>query len=219
MIFAGASFAVAEPADAATELGTLVQSFYDQTKAFEADFKQKQYTRVYKKTTKAKGKVIFAKPGKMRWDYSDPAGQVLVADGDKLSLYEPPDEGEKAGQLIERSIDQGQLPGVFGFLMGTGKIVEDFKLRILPQKKGVPASVKVLELIPKTPSPHFDKLYFYARVIEKSGKKAAVVRRVLIVDAQGNRNQFDMSNMKFLKKVDAKRFKFVAPKGTHKVSS
>ena len=44
----------------------LVQTFYDQTKTLQADFKQTRYTRLYDRYDRAEGKVVFKKPGKMR---------------------------------------------------------------------------------------------------------------------------------------------------------
>ena len=204
---------------AAQQLVALVQAFYDQTSALEASFVQKQYTRVYDKTSKAKGKVIFAKPGKMRWDYADPKGQVLSAHDSKLYFYEPPDEGEKYGQLIERDIDDAQLPSVFGFLMGNGKLKDDFRARMVKTKRKLPKGVSIVELRPKKSSPHYKKLYFYVRLIKKGDARAALVRRILIIDTQGNRNQFDLRKLKFPKKIADKKFEFVPPKGTPRVTN
>ena len=41
----------------------------------------------------------------MRWDYGQPNGQVFVSNGKKLLIYQPPEEGEKHGQLIERALE------------------------------------------------------------------------------------------------------------------
>ena len=106
----GAAAEARETLDASGVL-RLVQRFYDQTKTLQADFKQTRYTRHYDRYDRAKGKVIFKKPGKMRWDYDQPNGQVFVTQGDKLLIYQPPEAGEKSGQLIERALGEDQLPG------------------------------------------------------------------------------------------------------------
>ena len=58
---------------------TLVQTFYDQTQTLQATFQQTRYTRLYDRYDRASGTVVFKKPGKMRWDYEKPNGQVFVS--------------------------------------------------------------------------------------------------------------------------------------------
>ena len=70
----------------AEEVTRLVQAFYDQTRVFEAEFEQTQYTRIYDRTEQARGKVVFKKPGKMRFDYAGKNAQVFVSDGKELKI-------------------------------------------------------------------------------------------------------------------------------------
>ncbi len=201
----------------AAGVASLVQSFYDRTTTFEADFHQTQYTKLYDRTERARGRVVFKKPGRMRWDYAAPNGQVFVSDGRRLSIYQPPDEGEQNGQLIERALDQDQLPQAFAFLTGTGRLDRDFHLRLLdPRRQGFRDGY-VLELRPRTPSPHYEKVLFFIQIVEQRGRRAGVVKRVLIVDAAGNRNRFDFRNLQFNTDVDDRRFRFSAPRGTRRV--
>jgi outer membrane lipoprotein-sorting protein len=90
-----------KPLDPAVVLG-LVQSFYDQTKTLQAEFEQTRYTQLYDRYDRATGKVVFKKPGMMRWDYAQPNGQVFVSNGKKLLIYQPPEEGEKRRQSRKR---------------------------------------------------------------------------------------------------------------------
>ncbi|MFO0694883.1 MAG: outer membrane lipoprotein carrier protein LolA [Polyangiales bacterium] len=204
------------PLDAAAVVG-LVQSFYDQTTTFEAEFHQTQFTKIYNRTERANGRVVFKKPGMMRFDYAQPNGQVFVCDGRTLQIYQPPDEGESAGQLIERPVQSDQLPAAFGFLMGTGRLDRDFTVRLLdPQREGFPGGY-VLELRPRQASPHYDRLLFFVQVVTEQGRRAGVLRRVLIVDAAGNRNRFDFQRPQFNRQVPASRFRYTPPRGTRRV--
>src|SRR4051812_33533684 len=81
VLFAGessAQTAAAPSLDAPAVVG-LVQAFYDQTTTFEADFHQTQFTKIYNRTERARGRVVFKKPGMMRFDYAAPNGQVFVS--------------------------------------------------------------------------------------------------------------------------------------------
>lgn len=209
------AYAQSTKGDASTVVA-LVQQFYDQTKTLQAEFDQTRYTRIYDRTDRAAGKVAFKKPGKMRWDYAQPNGQVFVADNKSVTIYQPPQEGEKHGQLIERSIDEDQLPAAFSFLTGVGRLDEDFTFRLLELPEGR-SDGYALQLLPRKPTPHYEQIVFYVRVVESKGKRAGVVERVLIIDSTGNRNRFDFKNMKFNRPVDDKRFSYKAPKGTVRI--
>lgn len=203
----------------AEEVAAIVQGFYDRTQTFQADFRQSQYTRIYDRTTRARGRVVFKKPGKMRFDYAEPNGQVFVSDGERLLVYQPPDEGEAHGQLIERPLEEDQLPSVFGFLTGTGRLEEDFTFRLLePSSRDARGyDGKVLELRPRTPTPHYDRVLFYVQIVGEGTRRSGLVRRVLIVDSQGNRNRFDFRNPRFNRNVADSRFEYTPPAGTPRV--
>lgn len=196
----------------------LVQNFYEQTKSLQANFKQTRYTRLYDRYDRAEGKVVFKKPGKMRWDYGKPNGQVFVTRRDKLLIYQPPEAGEKQGQLIERALGDDQLPAAFSFLTGGGNLEKDFDVRLLEHDNANFQGGYVLQLVPRKPNPNYEQLVFYVRALKSGTKQAAVVQRVLIIDAEGNRNRFDFSNIRFNRDVPDRRFEFRVPKGTQKIN-
>jgi outer membrane lipoprotein carrier protein len=212
----GARADQAETLDAAGVV-RLVQAFYDQTKTLQADFQQTRYTRLYDRYDRARGQVVFKKPGKMRWDYEQPNGQVFVTRGDELLIYQPPEEGEKGGQLIERALNDDQLPAAFSFLTGGGDLEQDFDVRLLEHDNEKFKDGYVLQLIPRKPNPNYEQLVFYVKALRTGEKQAGIVQRVLIIDSAGNRNRFDFTKIKFNRDVPDKRFIFRPPKGTHTI--
>lgn len=216
-----ASKTPAGPSDtSATDLKTAqsvvyaVQAFYDQTKTVEAEFYQTYFNRIYDKYDHSKGSVKFAKPGRMRWDYAAPNGKVIVSDGKRLVIYEPGEENEP-GQVFERAISDSELPQALAFLTGTGKLADDFTFRLLDAAaQGFPTGY-VLELLPKKPSPHYDRILFY---VDRDEKRTGLVHRVLIVDSAGNRNRIDFKTPKFNRALDAKTFAWQPPKNARKVN-
>jgi outer membrane lipoprotein carrier protein len=201
------------PVDRAQEVALAVQAFYDQTREVGARFQQTYVHKLYKRTDRSTGRVVFKKPGMMRWDYETPAGKVIVSNGKQISIYEPGESGE-SGQLLEQPIGQAQLPQALAFLMGTGRLQDDFTFRLLDAQREGFASGDVLELRPKQPTPHFDRLLFY---VEQKAEVRGLVRRLLIVDASGNRNRFDFSAFKFNAGTPASSFELKVPKGTRRV--
>jgi len=190
-----------------------VQAFYDQTRDVSATFHQTYVNKLYKRTDRSAGRVVFKKPGMMRWDYDKPSGKVIASSGKALTVFEPGEDGEP-GQVIEQTIAQAQLPQALAFLMGTGKLEDDFTFRLLDGSAEGFTTGDVLELRPKAPTPHFDRILFY---VERAQAVRGLVRRMLIVDSSGNRNRFDFTGLKFNSSVDASAFKFTPPKGTRRV--
>jgi outer membrane lipoprotein carrier protein len=206
----GAAVATRTPLSVATA----VQSFYDQTKSVEAEFFQTYYNRVYDKYDRSQGAVKFQKPGRMRWDYGAPNGKVIVTDGKRLVMYEP-GEGSEPGQVFERAISDSELPQALAFLTGSGKLADDFTFRLLDAAaQGFPTGY-VLELLPKKPSPHYERILFY---VDGDAKRTGLVHRVLIVDSAGNRNRIDFKAPKFNRNFDAKTFAWQAPKNARKIN-
>jgi outer membrane lipoprotein carrier protein len=201
------------PSDGRT-VAAAVQAFYEQTKDVSASFYQTYVNRLYQRTDRSSGKVVFKKPGKMRWDYDKPNGKVIVSNGSKLLVFEPGEQQGDKGQVVEQQIGQAQLPQAMAFLMGTGRLEDDFTFRLLDaQREGYPTG-DVLELRPKQPTPHYERLLFY---VERTPALRGLVRRLLIIDANGNRNRFDFRGLKFNTSVGEPVFNWLPPEGTRRV--
>jgi outer membrane lipoprotein carrier protein len=197
----------------ARAVAAAVQTFYDQTKDVSASFFQTFVNKLYKRTDRSKGQVVFKKPGMMRWEYAEPNGKMIVSNGKKLLVYEPGEEGEK-GQVLAQEIGEAQLPQALAFLMGTGKLADSFTFRLLDAKREGYAGGDVLELRPIKPTPHYDRILFY---VERAPALRGLVRRLLIIDGAGNRNRFDFSTLKFNTGVPAKHFDWQPPKDARRV--
>jgi outer membrane lipoprotein carrier protein len=201
VMFAGRPSAAAGPT--AEEIGKRVQAFYDSTKTFKAQFTQTYTIKVQNVKKVSTGKVTFEKPGKMNWAYDAPNGNRVVSDGTTIRVYEKENE-----QVYETAVKKSQYPAALSFLMGQGQLTKDFTLRLLD-----PASMKfeggyVLEGTPKDGTPAYQKMLLYV------DGQTSQVRRVLILDAQGNRNRFDFNAPVVNQAVQKGEFEFTAPPGT-----
>jgi len=198
----GAALAESTPLTA-DSIALRVQAFYDQTKTFQADFKQEYFIKLHDQRRTSQGKVAFEKPGRMSWKYDQPNGNRVVSDGRVLKVYESENQ-----QMFEQPVDKSQYPAALAFLMGEGELRRSFSLRLLD-----PTTVKfeggwVLEGTPKDPTPSYQKVLLYIDAA------TAQVRRVLILDAQGNRNRFDFENPLVNTRVPTNEFSFSPPEGT-----
>jgi outer membrane lipoprotein carrier protein len=207
--------APAADSDAAARVALAsVQTFYEQTKDVSADFHQTYVNKLYDRTDRSTGHVVFKKPGKMRWDYAKPNGKVIAASSGKLVVYEPGDEPTDKGQVLQQNFTQAQLPQAMSFLLGTGKLADDFDAKLLDAAREGFANGQVLELRPKQANPHFDRLLFY---VESAAAVRGLVRRMVIIESSGNRNRFDFSALKFNSGVSDGTFNWTPPADARKV--
>jgi outer membrane lipoprotein carrier protein len=180
-----------------------VQAFYDGTTSFASTFTQEFRVKSHNLTKESKGKVVFAKPGKMAWDYETPAGNRVVSDGNVLRVYEAANK-----QMFEQAVDKSQYPAALSFLTGGGKLSSSFTFIMYPGAAMSFPGGNVLIGTPKQANAAYTKVLFYV------DSSTSHVRRVLIVDAQGNKNRFDFVEPKVNIPVDDGTFKLVPPPGT-----
>jgi outer membrane lipoprotein carrier protein len=191
-------------ADKTAAVVAKVQAFYDKTTSFQSEFKQDFFVKAHSVRKASAGKVTFAKPGKMDWDYSNPAGNRVVSDGVVLKVYEAQNK-----QMFEQNVDKSQYPAALSFLVGgQGSLTSNFNFEMFAGADMSFPDGDVLVGTPKQATPAFTKVLFYV------DSATSQVRRVLIVDGQGNRNRFDFENPKVNVAVPANQFSFTPPAGT-----
>lgn len=186
----------------ADEIADRVQSFYDKTTTFKAGFKQRYFVPMYDKAKDSAGSVIFEKPGKMSWRYTN-NGNRVVSDGKLIKIYEKENK-----QMYEQPLDKSQYPAALSFLTGQGKLKQNFKFKREDSKQMKFESGYVLSGLPLTPTPAYERVLFFVDA------QTYQVRRVLIIDAQGNRNRFDFVTAEVNKKAPQGEFAFTPPPGT-----
>lgn len=186
----------------AQDIAQRVQDFYDNTKTFRADFKQTYVIRAGGIEKKSFGEVVFAKPGKMSWRYKN-NGNRVIADGHIIRVYE-----EENKQMFESDMGKSAYPAALSFLVGEGKLQQSFTLKKLDAKQMKFEGGFVIEAKPKEATPAYKAMILYVDAA------SAQVRRVLLVDAQGNRNRFDFANPAVNTKIEQTEFTFTPPPGT-----
>jgi outer membrane lipoprotein carrier protein len=197
----------AEPAKAApaTDVASIVdhvQGFYDKTTVFKADFRQLYTVKAYNKTKQSEGQVVFKKPGKMSWRYTT-NGNRVVSDGKLVKVFEADNK-----QMYEQQMENSQYPAALSFLVGGARLKQSFKLRKLDAKKFKFSGGYVLEGVPKDPTPAYQRILLYV------DSQTSQVRRVILLDAQGNRNQFTFDSPVVNVPVEDGEFVFAPPPGT-----
>ena len=191
------------PSPNADKVVASVQSFYDKSNTFKSDFEQKFWVKAFNTEKSSRGHVTFSKPGKMEWVYSEPRDNRVVSDGSIIRVYDADNK-----QMYEQPVDTLQYLAAVSFLTGTGKLTDTFNFQLFPGTQMKFPGGDVLVGTPKTPAPAYSKVLFYV----DSG--TSQVRRVMIIDGQGNRNRFDFEAPKVNLPVAPELFKYTPPAGT-----
>lgn len=195
--------ASAKTAADSDQIAARVQGFYDSTRTYQARFEQVYHIEAYNRKKRSTGHVTFERPGRMSWKYDEPNGNRVVSDGKLLKVY----ERDKA-QVVEQPLGASQYPAVLSFLVGKGDLRQMFNLRRLDENRMKFEGGYVLEGTPKQPTSAYEKVIMYIDA------ETAQVRRMLVIDAQRNRNMFTFSNPAVNVSLPANTFAFTPPAGT-----
>ncbi len=207
---AGAAVAP-KPAEARLNLPTVIarmQSRYDLAKDFQARFTQSYSRAVMGRVTVSSGQVTFKKPGRMRWDYLQPEPRMFLSTGQFLWLYEPAEK-----QAFKQDLKSSQLPAALAFLMGRGKITDEFEVTASSDTRyGRPEDYR-LALRPKQPQSTYKSILFVV-----DGREFTV-RESVLVDQQNNVNHFVFTDLKINAKVPDALFRWTPPAGVRVIDT
>jgi outer membrane lipoprotein carrier protein len=172
-----------------------LHAFAAQTKTAKGNFTQHVASRT-KASPPTSGEFIFARPGRFRWSYNKPYEQLLVADGEKLSIYD-----KDLNQVTVRKLGDalGNTPAAI--LFGSSDLDQSFDLKDAGTRNGI----AWLDATPKSKDTQFEKISIGFR----NGELAAMELR----DALGQTTMLEFSNVERNPKVDASTFAFTPPKG------
>ena len=65
-----------------------LDAFLDQVRSLRAEFQQSVFDEDARPLDEASGMVYIQRPGRFRWDYSEPYPQEIVGDGEKVWIYD-----------------------------------------------------------------------------------------------------------------------------------
>jgi len=202
-----APVAKAAESDCASDVASRVQRRYEKVEDLAAHFEQTTQRvslgNAPSDALVAKGEVVFAKPGKMRWSYASPEPSLVVSDGATLWVYDP-----QAREVQKLPLGEGHLSAAgVQFLLGAGKLQDEF--RVSASKCGEPTVT--LALVPRREA-QYESLEM--RVDRESG----VVRETTVVDLFGNRTTIAFDELRENTRPSADLFSFTPPAGVRVIS-
>ena len=159
-----------------------LQKNYDTTTDFTADFQQETEVKNINRTLKASGKLSFKRPGKMLWNYDEPKGQFVIADGKFLYFYQP-DQNQVIKSPLKNAF-RGDIP--LSFLLGLGNLKKDFTATL----QSSDGNLYVLRLAPKGEAGGFSEILLAVN------KESFDIVWVSVHDAANNVTTLRFANMR-----------------------
>ena len=180
-----------------------LQKKYSRMNGLAANFLQ-VYQGNDGRTVRESGRLILKKPGKARWEYLSPEKKVFICDGRNIYFHV---FGERtATKASVRESSDPQIP--FLFLLGRGDLRKDFsRIEVLSTERAVEAGNSVLRLVPRKAPPEFNRLLVEVNPL------TAQVHRLVIVEKNGTRMDFLLTNTQENFAAPDSLFHFIPPPG------
>lgn len=150
------------------------------------------------------GRLQLRKPGRMRWDYTKPAGKLFVSDGKWLWLYLP--SGNRVEKMKLKETDEMRAP--LAFLLGRLDFSREFRTLRARQVEGG-------TLLTGDPSSR-NLPYTNVEFLVGEGNR---IRRVKVTGHDGSIIEFQFDQEKLNPRLDDRLFRFEPPPGAEVVEA
>ena len=173
-----------------------VEHYLAGLKTWSADFHQTIDDGNGKVLRSASGHLYLERPGKFRWDYTEPSEQLILADGKKLWFYD-----KDLAQANVRDLDATLASSPAVLLAGGVTVSSQFDISALPPSDGF----EWFQLMPKHPTSDFQAI----RIAFASGELV----RMWLADKLNQVTRLSFSDAKRNVKLAPDLFVFTPPPG------
>lgn len=196
------ALAMAPAARAATDAEARLDRYLSGVTTLRAAFEQEVTDAQGRVRERAAGTLALQKPGRFRWDYREPAGQLIVSDGSTLWLYD-----EELEQVTVRPVSQTLSTTPAMLLSGGGRVGEAFVVEDEPDGGGL----DWIGLTPRAQDTDFRRL----RLALRGGELV----RMELTDRLGQVTAIDFADIERNPPLPAALFSFDPPPGVDVVGS
>jgi outer membrane lipoprotein carrier protein len=173
-----------------------VEKYLAGLSTWSADFTQSISDSGGKVLRRAAGKLYLQRPGRFRWDYSEPSEQLVLADGKQIWFYD-----KDLAQANVRDMDGTLASTPASLLSGGAPVSTQFDISALPSSGGL----EWFQLIPKHPDTDFQLV----RIGFDKGELASM----FLADKLGQITQLTFTHSSRNAKFPADLFSFTPPPG------
>ena len=168
--------------------------FLESTQTVRADFAQSVAARNGRKPQLSSGVMMFARPGKFRWEIEKPYAQLLVGDGERVWIHDP-----DLRQVTVRKVGNALGGTPAALLAGESTIEKNFALREAGDKDGL----EWVEATPRSPDSGFEKVSL--------GFAGSDLRAMELLDSLGQTTSLRFSHLERNPRLAPSLFRFTPP--------
>jgi outer membrane lipoprotein carrier protein len=180
-----------------------VESHYNPIKTLQVLFRE-EYTKAHEAKRIETGLLMLRKPGRMRWDYSEPKGKLFISDGKELWIYNAAQKRAENTKIRESEDMRAPL----AFLLGKLNFQKEFQ-NIQSKPEGNATRI--------TADPRSDNLpYSKAEFLVTD---AGVIIEVRVTSFDNSVLRFTFEQEKVNPPLDNKLFQFAPPPGTEVIKA
>jgi len=173
------------------ETGYRLQQRYHQITSLSFNFTQKTSGQMSGRPKTGSGTGIFYKsPNKtmMRWNYNAPEHQVVLSDGQTVTMY-----FEALNQMIVSSAEAAQADVLFTFFTGNGALEDNFIVLAPEPDMAIPDNANpdnliVLQLVPRQQDSQIRSIHLYI-------SQDSLIKRVELLDYFDTRTVITLSGI------------------------
>ncbi len=168
--------------------------FFESTETFSADFQQTVLGEDLELLQESIGRFVLQRPGRLLWTYGEPVEQMIVADVDRLWIYDVSLE-----QVVVRRQDKGLGATPAGLLADVKRPEQSY----LVERLGIQQGIYWVSLFPKDSEGPFSQIQL--------GFDEGVLRFVQMLDQLEQVTRVQFENISVNQDIDAQVFVLDVP--------
>jgi len=184
-----------------------IEARYNRAQSLKLNFSE-TYAGIKSPVQNDSGVLYLRKPGRMRWEYSSPAGKLFISDGKDVVLYTPDEQRAEKSKLKESEDMRAPL----AFLLGKLDFKKEFKSFETRGSGAGASSENWIIAEPKSENLAYSKVEFLAT-------PEGEILRVRITGQDQSKLDFTFSNEQLNVPVAPSLFTFHPPPGVQVVEA
>ena len=173
-----------------------LRSFLTQTTSARGEFVQRVARGAGAAVQESGGRFVFQRPGRFRWSYERPYEQLIIADGQRLTIFDR-DLNQATVRKLQTSLPSSPASILFGS--------NDFEREFEVSDAGARDGLEWIAARPRAKDTPFERI--------EIGFRDGLPGAMLLVDSFGQTTRLAFAKVERNPKLDADTFRFTPPKG------
>lgn len=173
-----------------------LRSFLTQTTSARGEFVQRVARGAGAAVQESGGRFVFQRPGRFRWSYERPYEQLIIADGQRLTIFDR-DLNQATVRKLQTSLPSSPASILFGS--------NDFEREFEVSDAGARDGLEWIAARPRAKDTPFERI--------EIGFRDGLPGAMLLVDSFGQTTRLAFAKVERNPKLDAETFRFTPPKG------